>query len=105
MNMNLEADVNHQEDEDEEGEAVWLREQGHCKTTSVGGGGVSSVPRLHHWPQRQQAREAIRESHWNACHGGKRGWHGSLGRSEEGAGVGSPEGCFTITVRRHRACM
>lgn len=31
MNRNLEADVNHQEDEDEEEEAVWLREQGHCK--------------------------------------------------------------------------
>lgn len=37
MNRNLEADINHQENEDEEGEAVWLREQGHCKTTSVGG--------------------------------------------------------------------
>lgn len=37
MNRNLVADVNHQENEDEEGEAVCLREQGHCKTTSVGG--------------------------------------------------------------------
>lgn len=28
-----------------------------------------------------------------------------LGRAKEGAGVGSPEGCFTITVRRHGARM
>lgn len=30
---------------------------------------------------------------------------GLLGRAKEGAGVGSPEGCFTITVRRHGARM
>lgn len=33
------------------------------------------------------------------------GWFGSLGRAKEGAGVGSPEGCYTITVRRHGAHM
>lgn len=31
----LEADASCQEEEDEEEEAVWLREQGHCKMTSV----------------------------------------------------------------------
>lgn len=30
---------------------------------------------------------------------------GSLGRAKEGVGVGSPEGCYTITVRRHGAHM
>lgn len=28
-----------------------------------------------------------------------------MGRAKEGAGVGSPEGCYTITVRRHGARM
>lgn len=31
----LEADASCQEEEDEEEEAVWLREQGHCKMRSV----------------------------------------------------------------------
>lgn len=31
----LEADVSSQEQEEEEKEAVWLREQGHCKMRSV----------------------------------------------------------------------
>lgn len=31
----MEADASCQEEEDEEEEAVWLREQGHCKMTSV----------------------------------------------------------------------
>lgn len=31
----LEADVSCQEEEEEEKEAVWLREQGHCKMRSV----------------------------------------------------------------------
>lgn len=34
-NGGLEADAGCQEEEDEEEEAVWLREQGHCKMTSV----------------------------------------------------------------------
>lgn len=31
----LEADASCQEEEDEEEEAVWLRERGHCEMTSV----------------------------------------------------------------------
>lgn len=98
------------EEEDEEEEAVWLREQGHCKNEISPG---SSVPGLRHWLQQQQAREAA-----GGCRGGtgeraagvfvmagKRGWCGSLGRAKEGAGVSCPEGCYTITVRRHGARM
>lgn len=43
------------------------------------GGVVSSVPILHHWPNRQQVIDAIGESHGNVCRGGKGGWYGSLG--------------------------
>ena len=68
----LEADASCQE-EDEEEEAVWLREQGHCKNEISPG---SSVPGLRHWLQQQQAREAARgvgeawESRRSVCHGG-----------------------------------
>lgn len=47
----LEADASCQEEEDEEEEAVWLREQGHREM-----GSVQDHP--FHWLLQQQAREA-----------------------------------------------
>lgn len=100
-NGNLEADASCQEEEDEEEEAVWLREQAHCKMTSVqdhllrGSAIVCSGNR----------REMLPGGCWGVGGGtGERAvcvglWAGQ----RRGAGVGNPEGCFTITVRRHGA--
>lgn len=53
----LEADASCRWEEDEKEEAVWLREQGHCKSKfSLG----SSIPGLRHWLQQQQGREAAK---------------------------------------------
>lgn len=92
----VEADVNCQEEEEEEEEAVWLREAGPPKNDISrgfgGGGGVVPVIRSKAPPSVTEATG--KKKGGGGCHGGKRGWHGSLGRSEEGAGVGSPEGCY-----------
>lgn len=105
----LEADASCQEEEDEEEEAVWLREQGHCKMRSVQdhlfqGSTISySSNRRRRGCQGccgSSGGEPQERLSWHV--GGRRG---SLGGAKESAGGGSPEGCYTITVRRHGAHM
>lgn len=94
----MEADVSSQEQEEEEKEAVWLREQGHCKMRSVRDHPSQDPPLL----QQKQAGELPGHGEELRVFSGEQvGSFGLLGRAEVGAGVDSPEGCYTITVRRH----
>lgn len=104
----MEADASCQEEEDEEEEAVWLREQGHCKMTSIqdhpfqgSAIGCSS--------NRRERLPGVLGRYGRAAGVfvmvGKEVGVGRWAGQRRGAGVGSPEGCFTITVRRHRARM
>lgn len=70
----LEADASCQEEEDEEEEADWLKEQGHCKMTSVqdhpfqGSAIGCSSNRRGRLPDRGVGE--ARESRRSVCHGG-----------------------------------
>lgn len=105
-NGDLEADASCQEEEDEEEEAVWLREQGRCKMTSVRDHPFQSAA-IGCGSNRRERLPGVLGRHGRAAGVfvmvGKEVGVGHWAGQRRGAGVGSPEGCVTITVRRHGA--
>ena len=70
----LEADASCQEEEDEEEEAVWLREQGHCKIRSV--------------------QDHLLQGSAIGCSSNRKGGCRRVYRG--GGGTGGPQECFVI---------